>query len=340
MAGDGIIAKLHAANLALRRPRGGDCPDEASDRLLRCREIPSQSCEEPSITSETSTAATSEDAEAGKLMARKHMYGASGPPLYSVRFKLFQLVVLASFALFVFLLPFNSWVMNDVLGEASRLCTTPAAEIECGNGVSYPDIAMKLGRRNRHGELVGCGCGEGPLADWACAPSSDGRFSISYFISTAPGTGTMAAFSAWPIMAQWIHGVGNARMFCEQCVPYVHPSSWAYSAMWYSQLLFQLFFGLFLMNTLCVQGTAHGVVVVCFLIAQAVYFFVLAFVLGVGTKFGKLVLVVGLGGGASTLVGMLIEPGTSWLSQHAFWLGECIGLTCVFSIMPVLALFQ
>lgn len=258
------------------------------------------------------------DAETGDLrVGGRHI---EAPSMYTWRFGVFQLVMLALFMLFVFLLPVWSWIFNDGLGEASRLCTTPASEITCGGGLSYTDVAERLGRRNGFGELVGCSCGEGPLRDWACPPEG-GRFSISYFISTPPGTGAMAAFSGWPILAQWIHGVGDAEFFCSKCSQPASKYSLAFAVMWYSQRAFQLLFGLFLINTSCVQPLAHAVVVAMFIVALLVHFITMALVIGFGTRAGKFIVATALVGIVSVVAGFLVPAGTGWFSQHAFWRG-------------------
>merc|ERR550525_1157833 len=81
-------------------------------------------------------------------------------------------------------------------------------------------IAKALNRR-RDGHYFGCSCGEGALGDLVCPVTTNllikgetykNSFSISYFISTAPGTGMMAAFSAWPILAMWYYGAGHPEL--------------------------------------------------------------------------------------------------------------------------------
>mmetsp|Transcript_30297 Transcript_30297/g.87364 ORF Transcript_30297/g.87364 Transcript_30297/m.87364 type:complete len:346 (-) Transcript_30297:341-1378(-) len=344
MAGTGVIANLRAANIAWRQPRGsqdpsveevaqgpGIIPEPAPEATV------AQLSETASVDSEGSVETASGDVEGGDMKPRGRRMPS--PSIYTMRFKIFQLVMLGLLVAYVFFLPIWSWLLNDVLGEVARLCGTPASQILCSNRGNYTDIALQFGRRNQRGELVGCGCGEGVLADWSCAPVEGERFSISYFISTAPGTGAMAAFSAWPIMTQWIHGVGNSKFFGEACSPSLAADSLAYSVMWYSQLVFHCFFGLFLMSTLCIQPIAHTVVVVLFIIALVVYFVLLAIVLGVGSKVGKFVLILTIVAVAALITGFSIRGGPSWFEQHAFWLGECIGLSLAFAITPVLAWF-
>jgi len=153
----------------------------------------------------------------------------------------------ALFVLFLFSQPMLSWLFNDVLGYAADLCETPADEIQCGNQANYVEIAEKLGRRNAAGELIGCSCEDGILRDWSCAAGAT-SFSISYFISTAPGTGMMAALSAWPMIGAWFYGAGTLRKMS-------HADGGVTAEMdilGATLIAFQLFYGLFLVNTTCV----------------------------------------------------------------------------------------
>eukprot|EP00931_Biecheleriopsis_adriatica_P068702 TRINITY_DN42617_c0_g1_i1.p1 TRINITY_DN42617_c0_g1~~TRINITY_DN42617_c0_g1_i1.p1 ORF type:complete len:101 (-),score=9.57 TRINITY_DN42617_c0_g1_i1:13-315(-) len=51
------------------------------------------------------------------------------------------------FMIYVFGLPFWSYLANDKLGYFQELCTTPAEFVQCGNGLNYTEIAENLSRR-------------------------------------------------------------------------------------------------------------------------------------------------------------------------------------------------
>merc|ERR1719330_1131109 len=105
--------------------------------------------------------------------------------------------------------------MDGFGGDWQAFCRTPAGEIICGDGQNYTEIALRLNRLNKDGDPVGCGCGEGVFRDYVCPINVDSvaeqhggnttTFSISYYISTAPGTGSMSAFSAGPSLAMWYY---------------------------------------------------------------------------------------------------------------------------------------
>lgn len=245
------------------------------------------------------------------------------------------LLTTALFVLFLFSLPILSWLFNDVLGLAKDLCETPAEEIQCGSGASYMEIAEKLSRRNAHGELVGCSCEDGILQDWACAVGS-GRFSISYFIATAPGTGMMAALSAWPILGMWYYGAGTLRRVSHEDGANTITLGFLEGTL----IAFQFFYGLFLINTVCVEPTFHTVSVVLFILASVVHYITVAYTIGTSTRRGKFISTFVAVAVAAVVLGAVWPTSPSWLGQHAFWLGECIGLSAGMSLAPILSYFQ
>jgi len=237
----------------------------------------------------------------------------------------------ALFVLFLFSQPMLSWLFNDVLGYAADLCETPADEIQCGNQANYVEIAEKLGRRNAAGELIGCSCEDGILRDWSCAAGAT-SFSISYFISTAPGTGMMAALSAWPMIGAWFYGAGTLRKMS-------HADGGVTAEMdilGATLIAFQLFYGLFLVNTTCVAPKFHVVSVVLFNSAAVVHYVTVAYYIGRSTQAGKYINVSVAVAIVAIFLGTVWPESPSWLGQHAFWLGECIGLSSGMSIAPIL----
>jgi len=246
-------------------------------------------------------------------------------------FKVFLCVATAVFVLFLFSLPLLSWLFNDVFGLSANLCKTPADQIQCGNHESYVQIAEKLGRRNASGELIGCGCEEGIFRDWSCAVGTT-SFSVSYFISTAPGTGAMAALSAWPMLGSWSYGAGTLRKMSQTD----EGVKVQMDTLGVTLIAYQFFFGLFLINTTCIAPMFHMVVVVLFNGAAVVHYLTVAYYIGRTTKAGLYIQVSVTCAIVAMFIGIVWPIDDSWFGQHAFWLGECIGLSCGMSIAPIL----
>lgn len=244
------------------------------------------------------------------------------------KFILWQLMMVVLTGVFMFGAPFWSWFFNDYLRWYVKSCETPATLIQCGSGADYTAIAVKLNRTLR-GQYIGCGCDDGILGDWSCAVNVP-CFSLSYFVSSAPGTGCMAALTAWPVLSGWVYVPKKDA---------INPraSEWHFRAEWYAQVSFQFFYGLFLINTLCVNPQEHAIVVVAFIVSMVIHFAMVAFVFG-GCNSSRGILIYGLIGFAlvSEATGSLWPVSPSWLGQHAFWLGECVALVTAFSLMPVL----
>mmetsp|Transcript_23433 Transcript_23433/g.49980 ORF Transcript_23433/g.49980 Transcript_23433/m.49980 type:complete len:308 (+) Transcript_23433:171-1094(+) len=235
---------------------------------------------------------------------------------------------------YMFSMPFLSWFFNDYMGQGARLCTADPYEMVCFNGADYIELAKSLGRYTSEGKLWACGCEQGILSDWACAIDPGARYSLSLFISTAPGTGAMAALSSWPITAMWLYGSGTIKTnrFLIRL----------------SLIVFQFFYGCFLIDTGCINQELHTQVVHYFLVAEGVHYALVAWSLGCCCNSRAATFIIGIGicGYAILIVGLLIDGGllkgvvSQWVEDHAFWLAECLGLLMTFSIAPILLIFQ
>ncbi len=75
---------------------------------------------------------------------------------------------------------------------------------------------------------------------------------------------------------------------------------------------------------------------VSFIVSKAIHFALVVFVFG-GSNTIRGIVIYGLIGFAfgSVVIGSRWPVSSSWLGQHALWLGECVGLTTAFSISPV-----
>jgi len=244
----------------------------------------------------------------------------------SISVKLVVIVCSVWMVMFTFLLPFLSFFLNDFLGYLKILCNEPAANIVCGSGVNYAQLALALGRVDADGNPIGCRCEEGYLQDWACAENG---FSISRFISTPPGTGAMAAFSWWPCLGMWYYGQGSSR-FISIFSPF---RGYAVIA---TLIVFQCFFGLFLINTVCIVKNIHFGMTFSFIGAAVVHYIILSLSLGISTVRGVSINTALWFGLFSAGSGLMFEVDETWMGQHAFWLGECFGLGSAFMITPIL----
>merc|ERR1711879_859721 len=89
--------------------------------------------------------------------------------------------------------------------------------------------------------------------------------------------------------------------------------------------------------TFCIFPLLHDLVVWAFLAAMMGHFIAIACAQPSDTNTGKVIKVcctVGLG---AVCLGVIYPPNSTWLGQHAFWLGECIGLVCATAIAPILS---
>jgi len=212
---------------------------------------------------------------------------------------------------------------------------------------------------------------EGIFGDWACLvetlsqtkQNSLGQkqsggywyWSVSYYISSAPATGAMAFFTAFPIIGEFTFGIYQGSKSVVQL--WRRSNAPVYPAR-YSLYAFMFFYGLFLVNTNGVSPW-HGIVVGAFIFFQATHWFVVAAsaLWSAGFEvltdpcdsprlFFEAVLAVScvLLGFCSVLLGRVFAPSNSnptgwfpghpWLNYHTFWLGEVLGLCSGFAITP------
>jgi len=263
--------------------------------------------------------------------------------------------------MYVLGLPYWSYLFNDVLGYGRGLCRTPAEHITCNNvnvpfNLPYLEIARKL-NRSVDGQYYGCTCGEGVFADWACLSHSETTFasftsngySISYFISTPSATGGLACTTFWPIFFIWWYGVGaTSRSQLMQMNPSLAKDAASLDAglahVRNTQIIFQIFFNLFLFNTLCIFPSLHGMVVAIFIIAELAHFIAIAKLFGYSTTVGKLIVTLCISIILALAIGIVLSSsdtlkGTS-IQLYSFWLAECYGFAAIFAIAPLLAFFQ
>jgi len=262
--------------------------------------------------------------------------------------------------IFLFGLPLWSWVFNDVLGYGKALCHNDASSIVCGNtNQSYIDIARELRRdRTYDGAMFlnhsywGCGCGEGIFGDWACVVATDEHslniyqtpfnshsFSISYFITTPSATGAFSAAAFFPMLFIWNFGAGTINEY-NGCLGKVFASR----LLFLTQVMFQVFFGLFLFFNVCAFPKMHFPVVGIFIASQVLHMCAVADYIGCKTAQGKFVLAVCFLSCFALAIGTAVdsmgpEQDGSWLEQHAFFLGECAGMSTILSIPVLLTVF-
>jgi len=273
-------------------------------------------------------------------------------PVMSSTTKIGLWVSSVAMVIFMFGLPVWSKLINDGWGpikpQWETQCWTPAEEILCGDGRDYMKIAKELNRQ-RDGHYFGCSCGEGVFGDWVCPVSTTlltegdtykNSFSISYFISTAPGTGAMAAFSAWPILGMWYYGAGHPELIERHAGIELKANEYRYRTLLRVTLgLFQFTYGLFLINTVCVAHVFHTVSVVIFNAAMVVHYLAVSLHMGFRNPLSRVIQVMVWTAVLGIFLGAVYPKSPSWLGQHAFWLAECLGLTMGLGIAPVFAIF-
>lgn len=242
------------------------------------------------------------------------------------------------FVVWVFGLPTWANLLNNkywdivTLASPQGLCSVPPSMMKCyDSSIDFAELAAAAGRG------AGCSCGQGILGEPLCALTSAG-FSVSSFIATAFGTGTMAAVSVVPIGSMWwAHAV-----FVEQLAV---GDNFIGAVTQCALVAFQIGYLLFLMFPCCVWGDVHLIMVGCFVVSGAAYWLLIAYhslkVLGSVQVAGiifllSMISVISLIGGVVcyTLFGRGI---LTW--PYGFWLGECIGLSSGIGIAPALVLF-
>lgn len=266
------------------------------------------------------------------------------------------------FTVFVFTLPFQSMLFNDVW-DYWETCHTPAEEIVCYGNKTFLEIAesyrgtwadrWREGKNGAPGRYIGCGCGEGVYADWMCSietveksflgmpPITNGvlGFTVSYYIGTAPTTGAMAGFSAFPIAAMWWHGLGNAAVVRERFG--VDADSTGHKLIWGSLLVYQGCYFVFLTCSGCLFGVQHLLAVDVFLGSAIVHFGIIAYfshkVRGSLTDD----IIIGVVIAASLGMGLgFASYAFPELQGYGFFCAEAFGLSCVYLITPALAVWE
>lgn len=276
--------------------------------------------------------------------------------------KLLSILTFCLSTLYIFSLPILSRVFNDSTGFGlwqpgwKKLCWTPSDYVFCGDRSNYTLLAMQHNRLASDGMYVGCSCGQGVFGDWLCkvqSPYDVSRgagptpFSISYYISTPSGTGMMAAVTAWPILSMWLAGIDDNGIAMHNINPGIDHSSGGLPVLWWTQVAFQLCYGLFLFCTSCIFEGLHGLFVSAFILSMVVHYSVLACKVGCHTLTGRLITTLCVVGVVSVLLGAVIshvvmvhiDPAL-YVGQYAFWLGECVGLTSGFAIGPILLIME
>lgn len=270
----------------------------------------------------------------------KVLHSTKRPPSYEVR--ICMVVCWVQFVVFVFGLPWLSTLFNDTFGYGAILCTANGRDTECTNMDDYATWALENGRVREDGSIWACSCEEGVFADSVCLPHK--YWSISHYISTAPGTGGLVAVTAFPILFVWMYGGSNPLMLAAVLKP---SYTWLQrerrtALITLSQAVFQAFYGLFLFFSLCVFHDAHVIAVVCFIVAEVGHMVLLATSIGTDTKVGKVILAVTITGMTllillCTLAKVATTLGsTATFFLYCFWLGECIGFSAILSIPCIL----
>jgi len=266
---------------------------------------------------------------------------------------------LPAFAKWQFTMDANHTIFEDY-------CWTPAEHITCGvnpytGNKTYKELVDELGLTYRYksdGKLYGCGCGEAVFADYVCPyvpPGADFpvSFGISQYIGTAPASGAMGAVSMVPILAMWYYGSGASSAFA-----YLNPAlaSWPTKHLglldlltWVTMLIFQIFYGLFLCFTWCVDHTLHRKVLYPMLFSLLFHWCFVAVGIGCKTPQAKatsgaisFLILLGLYGQIATFacnsgkpVGPVTCPVPLYESGLGFWFFEVVTLSAYFAIAPV-----
>jgi len=256
------------------------------------------------------------------------------------------------FVIFVFGLPWWSVLFNDTLGYGAVLCTADGPDTTCINRDDYAAWATENGRSRtrKDGSIWACSCEEGIFADSGCLSRQFAEFtqqrywSISYYISTAPGTGGLVAVTAFPILFIWFYGGNNVVMMQGVLRASYTPQERVsrLSLITLSQAVFQTFYGLFLFFSVCVFPKLHLTVVTLFLVAEVSHMLLIATSVGRHTTVGIVILVVTITGMSLLLLLCALSlvttfnGSTSTFSMYGFWLGECIGFSAMLSIPVIL----
>jgi hypothetical protein len=238
------------------------------------------------------------------------------------------------FAIYTLTMPFvSNWANNRWFNYPfydGQLCDAPASAFTCTNGEDFAELAMKY-----RGEAVGCGCGQGYLGEGLC-PLFQGGYTLSGFITTAPGVGALAAFSALPTTAMWYYQDAMHAFFKpEPCLKTLNMLSLS---------MFQVTYGWFLIASACTFPWAHGTSTYSYVLCMIVHMLTSAKIASshAGTRTARIIIVCVVFGLGVMIVGFLPAIFTSMnrgFGSYMFWLGESLSLTTVFGIVPLVMMF-
>merc|ERR1712217_75972 len=235
-------------------------------------------------------------------------------------------------------------------------------------GNSFYDIALKYNgtwaSRWRDGDFRACANGQGVVADWMCSSITDTAtelwaqeyawfpstglqsgalgFTLSYYISTAPAVGMMAAVSSFPIWAMWRFGpLSRDRKPTRPLFRF--SAETVYTFHWWSLLIFQIGYCVFLSASSWGFGILHIVSVGVFIAVAGLHFVVIAVTSMQQEKIlftRKAKIVFGLMGLA--LLALILGSVSylfPFLDGYGFAFGEAAGLSCIFAVTPALVFF-
>mmetsp|Transcript_171198 Transcript_171198/g.543832 ORF Transcript_171198/g.543832 Transcript_171198/m.543832 type:complete len:302 (-) Transcript_171198:493-1398(-) len=255
---------------------------------------------------------------------------------------------------FIWLLPFWSTYLNDAqemfnhrwddnaTGPNNYLCMTPPEQMRCSDGQNFSELLvvkwrMRIsGRRN-----VGCGCGQGVLGEGSCPQDGQLGFTLSSYTSTAPGTGAFVGLLGPSIVSMW--------WAMEVVHKEAQPRPWLKNLQFWVLVAFQLSFGVFAIGQDCTWTKLHVWMTIVFYITAWVYNFTFVCIsVGYGAHKSNIVQIVTrqakIALGSTSLVATWAKTwgpilGTAVVTNHAFFVLECIMLTTCFSIGPLLIMF-
>jgi len=254
----------------------------------------------------------------------------------------------------MWLLPFWSTYFNDDLqyfnhqwadnrtGPNNFLCMTPPDQMKCADGTNFEDLPIVQWRMNVSGRRdVGCGCAQGIIGEGSCPQDGPLGFTVSSYISTVPATGAFVGLLTPSVQSMWlvmsvVHEVAQ-------------PSECVKQIQWWSLLLFQVSFGLFAIGDDCIFIGLH--LPMAFLFAVSLWIYNLMYVCiayGYGAFKSDVMLIVmiqaaiTLGTTSLTTAWMhIFGPifGVAYVTNHGFFVAECLMLSACFGVGPVLLMF-
>lgn len=226
------------------------------------------------------------------------------------------------------------------------ICNTPLQDMICTDGQNFTELALKY----RPDHLFGCGCGEGILGESLCPRTSYG-FTLSDYVSTAPGLGAMLGLSMYPLMGaqKLLEDILESPQYRDALSPIT-------SKLLYGSLTsFFVNFILWGIASVCVFPTSHALLTVTFLGSFMVFALTCLFVFSkkgerktdnnaaiVAT--GALISFIAIAVGSIpriflTIDSFFMKPYLPDLNHgywsYSFWLGEVIGLGVFFGLYPL-----